>query len=398
MNFKYRKDVWSLIRQNISKGQMLGYAIANIIGLSVILIGILFYCDSQHSNTQEDKYFSDDYIVLSKKVEGIGFSPVSFSEKEIEQIGHEKWVKKIGRFTSSQFAVNGSVALGGKGLSTYMFFEAVPDEFFDIKPRGWKFSPEERYVPIILCKDYLTLYNVGFAVPQGLPQLSEEIVGAIPIVLRLTGNNMQTDVLDANVVGFSSRLNTIAVPQSFMDWANNRYAPDVKQPTSRLIIQIDRMASGEMNAYLQAHEYEIAGGREELGKISDFLGVVSAVVTTNGIVICLLAMFILVLSIFLLLQKNKEKLRNLMLLGYHPLYISRYYELMIFVSNIVVVLLAILITLLARLLWAGGLEDVGLGDASLLPMLFSALIYMIGVTVFDLFVIRRRLLAIWKNA
>lgn len=67
MKFSYQPDVWSLLRQNISKGQIIGYALANIVGLSVILIGILFFCDSQNDNSSKDQYFSDDYVVLSKR-------------------------------------------------------------------------------------------------------------------------------------------------------------------------------------------------------------------------------------------------------------------------------------------------------------------------------------------
>ena len=398
MENKYRTDVWHLIRQNLSKGQLLGYALANLVGLSVILIGILFYCDSQHSQSPDDPFISSDYAVLSKKVDGIGFAPIAFSEDEIAELSQEKWVKKIGRFTSSQFAVNGAVSLGGRGLSTYLFFESVPDEFFDIKPSGWDFSPENRHVPVILCKDYLTLYNFGFAVPQGLPQVSEELVGAIPITLRLTGKGMQTEVFEANIVGFSSRLNTIAVPQSFMDWANARYGSGSQPEPSRLIVQTDRLSAGQMNGYLEKHELEIAGDKADSGKVSDFLGIVSAVVTTNGVVICILAMFILVLSIFLILQKSRSKLRNLMLLGYHPYGIARYYETLVVLSNLVITALSVSIAALARTFWQGGLEELGLGGASWLPMLGFAALYLVGITVLDLAIIRRRLLDIWKNA
>ncbi len=398
MKFKYQKDVWSLLRHNISKGQLIGYAIANIVGLSVILIGILFYCDSQNDNSQEDKFFSNDYVVLSKEVEGIGFTPISFSEEDIKCLEKEKWVKKVGRFTASQFAVNGSVSLGGKRLSTYLFFESVPNDFFDIKPENWHFNPEKKFVPIILSKDYLTLYNFGFAIPQGLPQISEEIIGSVPITLRLTGRDMATEFFDATIVGFSSRLNTIAVPQNFMNWANEHFAKgEAPLNASRLIVEVDRLAASDMNQYLEKHSLEIAGDKKDTGKISSFLGIVSAVVTTNGVVICILAIFILVLSIFLLLQKNQEKLRNLMLLGYHPMYVARYYEYLVVFSNILIATTSVFITFAARTLWSEELSNIGLGGASSLPTISFAIIYFIGVTTLDVFIIRHRLLGIWKR-
>lgn len=397
MKHSFRYEIWCLLRRNISKVQLLGYALANVVGLSVILIGIIFFGDSQNSNSDEDSFFSDDYVVLSKKVAGIGFNPVAFSADDIEKLERQKWVLNVGKFTASQFAVNGSVSMGGRGLSTYLFFESVPDEFFDVTPKGWNFSPEERFVPVILSKDYLTLYNFGFAIPQGLPQVSEEVVGAIPITLRLKGKDNVAEYFDAAVVGFSSRLNTIAVPQTFMDWANSRFGTDNVQSVSRLIVKIDRLAASEMNEYLDKEEIEIAGDKESAGNISEFLRVVSAVVASNGVVISLLALFILTLSIFLLLQKNKGTIRRLMLLGFSPKEISRYYDMAVLIANTVITIVATSIAICCRMLWQGQLQEIGLGGASILPMLCSAIAYLIFVTLFNMYVIRRKLYGIWKG-
>lgn len=397
MGFKFQKDIWRLLRQNISKGQLLGYSLANLVGLSVIMIGIMFFLDSRHSNDAEDKYFSQDYVVLSKRVEGIGFTPTSFSDAEIERLEQQAWVKKVGRFTSSRFAVNGSVNMGGKRLSTYLFFESVPDDFFDVKPQSWYFEPEENFVPVILSKDYLTLYNFGFAIPQGLPQISEEIVGAVPIQLTLTGENQQPETFSASIVGFSSRLNTIAVPQDFMDWANKRYSTDSLPDPSRLIVEIDRLTATDMQGYLQEAEIEVSGNASDAGNISHFLSVVSSVVTTNGVVISLLALFILLLAIFLLLQKNKEKLRNLMLLGYAPREVGRYYELFVFATNSVITLLSLLVSIGARLLWIDELKEIGLGGASVGFVVVAAVSYLLIITMVNIIVIRRKMMDIWHD-
>lgn len=74
-----------------------------------------------------------------------------------------------------------------------------------------------------MSKDYLTLYNFGFATTRNMPQLSEGLIGTVPMTMTLSGNGLH-ETLPARIVGFSSRLNTIAVPQSFLDWANERYA------------------------------------------------------------------------------------------------------------------------------------------------------------------------------
>ena len=390
-----KSGISTLLKKNVSKGQLLGYAIANLIGLTVILSGILFYCDSRHHQKTGDKYFSDDYIIISKKVKGISLDPVAFSEDEITDLSKQSWVKKLGRFTSADFSVSASVNMGGKGMSTYLFFESVPDDFFDVTPPEWHFNSDKRFVPIVLNKDYLALYNFGFALPQGLPQLSEDMISTVPLRLLISGKNGSSEIFDAAVVGFSSRLNTIAVPQEFMNWANERFSNDFQEETSRLIIKTDRLNPGNSEQYLNEHGYEIAGDKEGDSKVSEFLGLVSGITAATGLVISLLALFILLLSIFLLLQKSRTMLNNLLLLGYSPSQIALYYEKTVLIINFSLTLLAIGFTFVCRLIWHKSLLALGLGDGNVLFMLGAALLYFLIVSVINILVIRRHLLSIW---
>lgn len=386
-----------LLKSNLSKGQILGYAVANIVGLSVILTGILFFCDARHQLDQEDEFFSNDYVVISRPVAGLGGEPLGFDSQDIEELRAQKWTKKVGAFTTSRFAVKGSIGMGGRSMSTYLFFESVPDEFFDVRPADWGFDPRHPHIPIVLSKDYLALYNYGFALPQGLPQMSEQMVGAIPLSLSITGENGEPVQLEARIVGFSSRLNTIAVPQQFMDWANRLFGSEDQPNPSRLILQVDRLQSADMQRFLEEHGYEMAGDNNGTAKVSDFLSVVSSVVTINGLIISVLALFILLLSIYLLLQKSQEKLRNLMLLGYSPADAGRYYRRFVFVANLLITAIAIGVAFLARSFWTAPLEELGLGGASPVWMLLSALIYLIIISIINSCVIRSRLLSIWRS-
>lgn len=396
--FKSDKNVWSLLKRNISIGQLLGYVLSNVVGLSVVLIGMMFYLDSNHAD-DDDGYFSQGFMVLSKKVSGIGFNPVSFTPEEIADIEKQPWAKKVGQFTSSQFTVKASVEMGNRGLSTYMFCESVPDDFFDVQPRDWDFDPDEGFVPIILSKDYLMLYNFGFAIPQGMPQVSENVIGAVPIRLALSGEGHAPEVYDAAIVGFSTRLNTIAVPQSFMDWANERYASGstANGNPSRLIVEIDMLASNDVQKYLDKHDIEVSGERANEGNVSKFLSASSLVVSLNGALICGLAIFILVLSIFLLLQKSKEKVRYLMLLGYSPAEIGSYYERIVTLVNLFVSVVAVAITLLLRRLWTAPLAEIDLGNASPLPVILAVAAYLVLITLFNIAIIRRALKKYWQN-
>lgn len=397
MKQEKRIGIGTLLKRNISKGQLVGFTIANLIGLTVILCGILFYCDSRHHQKNDDKFFSEDYIVISKEVKGINLEPVAFTDEEIKELEAQPWVKKLGIFTPADFSVSASVNMGSKGMSTYLFFESVPDEFFDSLPTGWEFSPDKKFVPIVLNKDYLALYNFGFAIPQGLPQLSEEMIGTVPLKLMLTGKNGRSEFFDAAVVGFSSRLNTIAVPQEFMDWANSHFSSNSQSEFSRLIIKIDRLNSFQADTYLKEHNYEIAGDKDSVSKVAEFMGVVSGVIAATGFVISLLALFILILSIFLLLQKSRQVLHNLVLLGYSPRQLSSYYINLVIYINLIITLVAVGLTFVCRLIWHKSLVALGLGDGNVLFTLGAALLYFILISIINISVIRRHIIAIWRS-
>lgn len=76
----------------------------------------------------------------------------------------------------------GGISLAGIGMRTYLFFESVPDRFLDVRSDEWGFEEGSEFVPIILPRNYLNLYNFGFASTRGLPQVSEDLVRVLPSI------------------------------------------------------------------------------------------------------------------------------------------------------------------------------------------------------------------------
>lgn len=357
--------VWRLLRRNISAGQIAGYALANLVGLAIVLTAIQFYRDVTTVWDDEDSFISKDYLIISKKVSGLGSfmgadgGSTRFSEEEIADIASHRWARKVGRFNSAAFNVYAKVSLGGSSMGSDLFLESIPDDFFDVSPKGWGYEPgRSDFVPVIISKDYLSLYNFGFATSRGMPQVSEEVIGMVPLQLSLSGNGRQQWV-NARIVGFSSRLNTIAVPEEFMEWANREFSASASEAPSRLIVMLDKPGDPQVESYLDEHGYETAGDRAANGKAAYFLSLVTTVVIAVGLVISLLAFFILLLSIYLLLQKNREKIHQLMQLGYSPAQVARYYHLIILAVNLAVILSAIAVMLVASHQWRGPLATLG---------------------------------------
>ncbi len=385
--------VWRLLKRNISPSQIIGYAVANLVGLAIVMTGIQFYSDVTNCLEDEDALFSSDYLVISKKVTGIGGimgnNVAGFSSEEIDSIKSQPWCEQVGLFTSSRFNVTGNIELGGRGVSTYLFFESIPDEYFDVKPSGWRFDPgKDNEVPIIISKDYLALYNFGLAATRGYPQLSESMISLVPINISLSGNGKQMYV-KGRIIGFSSRLNTIAVPQDFMDWANGEFADESVEAPSRLILEVNSPGDPEITEYLDAHEWESAGDKVNNGRASYFLALVTWVVIAVGGVISCLAFFILLLSLYLLIQKNRRKIHDLMLLGYAPSQVARYYYRLVVITNLSVLAAATGVVLIAQSVWSGSLEQIGAQGSSPLMSIGVGTGLILLVTVLNVFTIRR---------
>lgn len=385
--------VWRLLRHNISVMQIAGYALANVAGLAIVIAAIQFYRDISSVWNTEDSFISRDYLIISKKVEGLGSlfgsADTGFTPGEIADIEAQPWVRRAGQFTASDYNVYASVEMGGRGMSTALFFESIPSDFFDIMPREWRYTPgSSDAIPIIISKDYLTLYNFGFAASRGLPQISEGMISMIPLRISLSGNGQQ-QWFPARIVGFSSRLNTIAVPEEFMTWANSTYGEHPDNPPSRLIMEVSKPGDPDIDRYLDSHGYESAGDKADSGRASYFLSVVTTVVICVGAVISLLAFFILTLSIFLLLQKNREKLRDLMALGYTPARVARYYYTIVGSVNAAVFLCALIIMLCARSVWSSSLTDIGITPTPPFAAAAIGLAIILFITAGNFIAIRR---------
>ncbi|MBD5247274.1 MAG: ABC transporter permease [Barnesiella sp.] len=384
-----------LLRRNISVGQILGYAVANFVGLAILLTALQFYRDTTKAeNSADDSFISRDFLIVSKHVSDINTlkgRTSGFSAEDIADLSRQPWVEKVGEFTPSRFHVNGAVEFGGRGMSTHLFFESIPDEFFDVKPEGWGFNPADSsaIIPIVISRDYLALYNFGFAASRGMPQLSEQIVGSVPLQLSLSGNGRRVE-RTGEIVGFSSRLNTIAVPESFMQWANAEFGDDT-EPTevSRLIVQTNDPGNPAIEKYFNENGIEVSGEKLNQGRAAYFLSIVSAVVIVIGFVICALAFFILMLSISLLLQKNKDKIHDLLMLGYTPRQVGAYYYRMVAALNGSILVAALIVTLIASRLWTGVFAALGLTTTGCGVTILAGVVLMALVTCVNIIAIHR---------
>ena len=394
--------IWKLLRQHISASQLIGFTIASLLGMTIVLLSIQFYRDIAPIFNANDSFFKKDYIIVTKKISALNTftkKNSTFSDKEIEALKEQPFTSQIGSFTSSMFKVSAGLNMPNTGkLSTEMFFESVPDEFIDIELNKWKFEEDTRNVPIVIPKNYLDLYNFGFAQSQNLPKISESLISLINIDLKIRGNQKE-EHFTGNIVGFSNRLNTILVPQDFMNWANKNFSTGTMPQPSRLIIEVNNAADPAITSYFQQRGYEAENGKLDTGKTSYFLRLITSIVASIGIIICILSFYILVLSIFLLLQKNAAKMENLLLIGYSPAKVALPYQLLAIALNALVVIGSLVIVSIVRDCYISRIDELlpSSGSSSLSITIGIGLLLFVAISAMNLSLIYKQIISIWTR-
>ena len=283
-------------------------------------------------------------------------------------------------------------------MSTEMFFESVPDRFVDADLKDWHFAEGDPVVPIILPRSYLTIYNFGFAQSRSLPKLSEGLMSLIQMDIMMRGNG-RVEQYKGNIVGFSNRLNTILVPQSFMEWANKNFAPNAEAQPARLIIEVSNPADSSIAGYFQKKGYETEDGKLDAGKTTYFLRLIVGIVLGVGLFISILSFYILMLSIFLLLQKNTTKLESLLLIGYSPNRVALPYQILTVGLNIVVLLLSIGLVTWLRSYYIESIRLLfpQLETGSLWAAIGMGILLFLIVSIINILAVKRKVLSIWMH-
>lgn len=344
--------LWKLLRCHLSMAQLVGFSLAGLVGMTVVLGALQAYRDIRPIVDRPDSFLRGDYLVLSKRVNALntlGLGSSDFTPGELDDLRAQPFVREVGALTPADYRITGSVGMGGVNLSTYLFFESVPDRFLDVEAAEWNYEPGSRDIPIIIPRNYVNLYNYGFAPSQGLPQISEGIFRRVSLGIDIAGNG-RSEQFRGRIVGLSNRLNTILVPDAFIRWSNERFGTRTgERHPARVIVETDRPVDAAVSEYLARKGYEAEGDRRDDGKATRFLQLAASGVAGVGLAFSGMSFYILLLSIFLLLQKNSDKLENLLLLGYAPARVARPYRLLTFGLNFGVLAAALLAVWLLRL-------------------------------------------------
>ena len=366
---------------------MAGFTLANLCGMTIVVAAIQFAADVLPLFSGNDSFMRPGQIVITKRVNYFsslsGSTPV-FSGEEIKDIREQSFTKSVGLFLPSQYKVYATIGSRDMGMefSTQMFFESLPDEFIDVNLNQWKYDAGSDSVPIILPRNYLNLYNFGYATSQGLPTISEGIIKQIGIRLQLSGDQASV-VRHGKVVAFSRSLNTILVPQTFMLEYNKTLSPGRTPQPSRLAVIATNIGDSKIADYLDAHGYDTEGNDADSAKTASFLRITTIIV--------------LILSIFLLLQKHTEIIDSLLLIGYSPRSVAMPFYILAIGLNTIVAISAVWISALLRDYYLPRFGELypQLDTIDILPSLTAATAIYLLMCILNTCAVRRKINSIW---
>lgn len=293
------------------------------VGVMLLLCCVQMYINInqllKERNPRKNGY---DFISVTKTItnENMG-KDNRFSQADVEDFKKQPFIADAAPLLSNQFRVKMSAG-DIIPFSTDLFLESIQNNFIDTLPPSFTWQPGQTRVPIIFSADFLEMYNV-FAPAQDLPQLSESSIGAVNIILECSAPDGTVMKFTGNIVAVSDRLNTVLVPESFLNWGNKMFSNQPEQPAARVYIKTTDANAVALQNYLQQNNYHVNKDKTKFGRIKSTLQAIVAGLGGLAILVVLLSVLLFSFYLQLMISRSKDNLQLLLTLGYSPMWLSK---------------------------------------------------------------------------
>jgi hypothetical protein len=307
-------------KNNISK--WLGYFGLGI-GVLLLLVSMQMFVNIQQllSENTPRKSGGYDFISISKTITNANMGKDnSFTNEDLLKLKEQPTIAGVAPLISNKFRVR---ATAGDIIpfSTDLFLESINENFIDTLPPSFTWQPGQMVVPIIFSSDFLEMYNV-FAPAQGLPQLSAKTISSVNIILECSGPYGSQN-FKGNVVALSDRINSLLVPQTFMNWSNFYFIHDTTVHASRVYIKTKDANDPKLINYLDQQDYHLNKDKVKFSRIKSILQNIVSALGVFGILVIVLALMLFSFYLQLMIAKSKDNLRLLLTLGYSPKWLAK---------------------------------------------------------------------------
>ena len=310
-------------------------------GVLLLLVSVQMFINLDHLlnkvNTRKDGF---DFISISKKINDENQTIKSiFTKNEIDELQSKPFVDGVAPLIANEFRVH----ISAQGIfGTDLFLETLENEFIDTVPNSFQWTQGQMIVPLIISSDFLEAYNV-LAPGNNLPQMSAETVTRLPITIQCSGQGKQIS-MQGRIVAFSDRINSVLVPKSFLDWANQNLGEVSEHGATRLFIKTKDANNPDFLSYLDKKNYLINKDKTRLGRTKQTLQAVFSGLGIFGLLVVVMALMLFSFYLQLLIARSRDSLQLLLLLGYSPTWLSKNVSRQFIPVYILIVLSALALT------------------------------------------------------
>jgi hypothetical protein len=315
------------------------------IGVLLLLCSVQMYINiNQLLKERNPKKTGFDFISVTKTITDQNMGKDNrFTVDDLKEIQSQHFIDDAAPLIANQFRVKASAG-NIIPFSTDLFLESINEKFIDTVPPNFAWKEGQTDVPIIFSSDFLEMYNV-FAPSQDLPQLSESTISSVAIILECHGP-AGVQNFRGQIVAVSDRINSVLVPESFMQMANKNFGGVTIVPASRIYLKTKDANNPELLNFLQQKNYHVNKDKTKFGRIKQILQAIVSGLAGFGVLVILLAMVLFSFYLQLMIAKSKENLQLLLTLGYSPHWLSKTVAKKWIPVYILVVITAVVITAL----------------------------------------------------
>lgn len=317
LKVKLAVSIKNILFKNQSKSQLVLTSTGLILGLVAVVFSLQIYTNVKHLLVENEKNTGSKYLEVSKKIgysNTIGLASSNFSEQEVTEAIAKDFIKDAGKVTANNFKVS---IEGGVGIPFYteLFLQSVPNKFIDIDTTGFNWSPNSTEVPIVVSTHFFNLYNHGFAPSQGLPALPKSALKQKSFTLNIKGDKNSAK-LKCRIYGYSDRINSILVPNTFLTWANHSFMNNTKEDISMLVLEVEDAGDARLIDYLDRNDYSVNKEKINLDNTKLILRALIYLFFVLGIVIFSLSVIQILSFSKLVIAENKTNIHLFFLMAY----------------------------------------------------------------------------------
>ena len=289
-------------------------------------LGMSFLITSIHYLIQVNEFgegadvLGPNTIIVGKKVSNANtlmLAKTEFTEREIEQLKQEPGVLDARPVISNNFDVSFETADPSlPRFRSNVFIQTVNKEFIDVKTDKWEWKPGDSIVPLIMPREFLVMLNT-YASANDIPQISDEIAMSVGFKFTLQNDTLK-EWMNVRIVGFTNEISSMLVPESFMQWANERYGKSEPMKITQVMISGEESSFGLIEEMMKNRHYESKKSQAVIGRLKSIVSTLILVVLVISVIAVLLSVLVLIQYLQLLITRNAYEVRTLLRLGYHP--------------------------------------------------------------------------------